>query len=250
MGSETTVLIISGAWHIPEHYANLSSRLQHAGFTVKCPRLMTNNGASPPKHTLDDDISQIRNIAIEELDRGHDVIVLMHSYGGVVGSYALAGLDEKMTQAKGKVRGMVYMCAFVPLENEALIDGIGGKLAPWIFHTAEGNLVVHEKIHYFYNDLSPDEQKQNESWVVLHVASAQERPPLAHTSRMAWKSIPSTYIFCRNDNAIPLPGQEHIVSRAEKASGVVFAREFCDAAHSPMVNMTDTVVDILKRAAK
>jgi pimeloyl-ACP methyl ester carboxylesterase len=247
----TTILIISGAWHVPEHYARLSSRLQDAGFNVVCPRLMTNNGASPPNHTLDDDIAQIRNMVLKELDRGHDVLVLMHSYGGVVGSYALAGIDEQATKGKGKVRRMVYMSAFVPLENEALIDGIGGKMASWISHTADGGLAVSDKIGYFYNDLPPDEQKLWASQCVLHVASAQEEPSHSHKGSMAWKSIPATYIFCRKDAAIPLAGQEYIVNHAEQSSdGVVFTREYCDAGHSPMLSMPDTVVDVVKRAAK
>jgi hypothetical protein len=49
------ILLITGAWHVPEHYAPLIALLRSYGYTVHCPLLPSNSQLQPPAN-LDDDI--------------------------------------------------------------------------------------------------------------------------------------------------------------------------------------------------
>ena len=54
------VLIITGAWQVPEHYGPAVSGLAARGIRVLCPRLPTNNNAYPPDKYLEDDVAFVR----------------------------------------------------------------------------------------------------------------------------------------------------------------------------------------------
>lgn len=65
-----------------------------------------------------------------------------------------------------------------------------------------------------------------------------------------WKTIPSTYILCEEDQAIPIHGQEAMVAGAKQAAPDSFdVVESCSAGHSPFLSMPDKVTEFLKRAA-
>lgn len=58
-------------------------------------------------------------------DQGKDVVVLMHSYGGVPGSAALEGLGKTARVEKGEKGGvarLVYVCSFALREGERMPD--------------------------------------------------------------------------------------------------------------------------------
>lgn len=52
-----------------------------------------------------------------------------------------------------------------------------------------------------------------------------------------WRQIPSTYILCENDNAIPLMAQEGMIAGArEKAPGAFDVVERCTSSHTPFAS--------------
>jgi hypothetical protein len=65
-----------------------------------------------------------------------DVLVIAHSYGGVVCTEAVdADLSRGMRQAKGLTGGvihLIYMCAFLLPQNNSLASTFGGQLPPFI----------------------------------------------------------------------------------------------------------------------
>ena len=88
----------------------------------------------------------------------------------------------------------------------------------------------------------------------LHVVEDQKKhirpiPPSvlsAHKARYAaWKHIPSTYLVCEQDNAVPLAAQEALISQP----GAQFRVERCPASHSPFLSMPDLTAEVVRRAA-
>lgn len=69
-------------------------------------------------------------------DLGKDVIVVMHSYGGVVGTEAVhESLAKKIRKGKGLPGGvlaLLYMCAFLLPPEASLGSALGGGLPPFI----------------------------------------------------------------------------------------------------------------------
>lgn len=61
-----------------------------------------------------------------------------------------------------------------------------------------------------------------------------------------WKHVPSMYLICKKDEAIPFPVQERMLTAIGEG---VLKREICDSGHGPMLRMLEKVVEVIKRAA-
>ena len=116
MSEKSVILIVPGACHTPHHYAHLALRLNTSGYTVDCVELET---SSPDKYT--EDVSIIRNAIESHVDADRDVVVVMHSYGGLPGTEACVGLGKTEGRTAGVVK-LVYMTAYMFLEGGRLAD--------------------------------------------------------------------------------------------------------------------------------
>lgn len=133
--TKPTILIVHGAWHHPGYYSKVIEPLESQGYEVLCPRLPTCNNAIPPDQKLSDDVALIRSTVQKLADVGKEVIVLCHSYGGIISTDALYGFSiEKRAEEKlkGGVKAIIFMAAFVPKKGEGLAGIFGGGLPPWI----------------------------------------------------------------------------------------------------------------------
>ena len=134
MSSKPIIVLVPGAWATPAFYTLLSSNLSEKGLTTKIVS-HPSAGAEPPIKTLDDDVSNLRSTLKRLVNSGEDAIVVAHSYGGLVASGSVQGLEKPVRQNQGKQGGIVmivYMTAFVVNEGLNLIDVCGGQLLPWI----------------------------------------------------------------------------------------------------------------------
>jgi pimeloyl-ACP methyl ester carboxylesterase len=132
--AKPTTLFIHGAWHNPNHFKPVVRLFESAGYPAICPCLPT-FGASPPNMKMYEDAKCIRD-ELEKLvkQEGKEVVVVMHSYGGLVGTEAVhESLGKRVREADGLaggVIGMVYMCAFLLPEGHSLWSTFGGTAPP------------------------------------------------------------------------------------------------------------------------
>lgn len=94
--------------------------------------------------------------------------------------------------------------------------------------------------HVFYNDLTPSEQQFWTSKLQHHTVIAQKTP----LTKTAYTEIPVSYLYCENDQALPLSLQEAMV----KQSGVKVQELRCTAGHSPFLSQPDTFVEMVEEA--
>lgn len=94
----------------------------------------------------------------------------------------------------------------------------------------------------FYHDI-PREQADARSAKLSAHSTQAFNVPLRYA---AYKHVPATYLFCENDNAIPLFVQQSFVAQA--GEGVVKTHT-CSSGHSPMLSMPDTVTAVVREAA-
>jgi pimeloyl-ACP methyl ester carboxylesterase len=66
--------------------------------------------------------------------------------------------------------------------------------------------------------------------------------PVTYT---AYREIPSTYIVCENDKALPLSYQERMIAQGDGT----FHVERCQEGHAPFLSNPSFVVDCIRRAA-
>ena len=79
--------------------------------------------ASPSHKDFSADVTLIRDTVTKSLDDGKNVIVVMHSYGGIPGSAALKGLGKTERSKAGKetaVLRLVYVCSQLLREGERM----------------------------------------------------------------------------------------------------------------------------------
>ena len=107
---------------------------------------------------------------------------------------------------------------------------------------AEGKDVIVLAHTRFYNDLSPAAARP-------YVEKLQSQGFLAFDQDVpsyGLADIPSIYLACANDNALPPATQESMV----KLLGQHCTVEWCDASHSPFLSRGDLVIELVERLAR
>ena len=157
-----------------------------------------------PTVSLAGDVAATRMI-IEAQD--HPVVLVGHSYGGVV-------ITEAGTHPK--VKALVYIAAFAPDAGESVSSLIAnpppGASTPPILPPRDGFLFLdREKFHAaFAADVEADKAAfmadSQVPWGVDALGGAVSEP--------AWKSKPSWYLIAADDHMIPPPAQQMMSKRA------------------------------------
>lgn len=242
MSAKPAIVFVPGAWHSPSCFGQVMDRLQAAGYETKGAALAL-VGAPEPLKDLQPDIRSIRATVQPLVDQGKDVLIVMHSYGGIPGGEAVQGLDKVTRQKEGRQGGvshLYYCCAFALPEGVSLSDALHGKPLPWFDVSADERTVKPKTpVDIFYKDV-PDPEP--------HVAALKPQSYGMFKCKVtypAWKHVPSTYLYCEKDMAIPVDAQHGMV----ESSGVEFRTETLDASHSPFLSMPDEVASSIRRAA-
>ena len=123
MGSPT-IVIVPAACHPPILYSSFTRALEAQDIpSVVIP--IPSVGANPGLKDFSADVKLIRDTITDLLNHDRDVIVLMHSYGGLPSSAALKGLGKVDRSQGGNTTGVVrliYVSSHVLGEGERLPD--------------------------------------------------------------------------------------------------------------------------------
>lgn len=133
MGNPTIVFSLD-AWVIPEVFDSVRDNLRTIGYPSEC-LAHPSMGADPPSKPLEDDINAFHTLLINLADEEKNIIVIAHSYGGVVASSAVDSLSVKARQKLGKRGGVVrfiYLAAFALDKGQSLLGMLGGQFLPWM----------------------------------------------------------------------------------------------------------------------
>ena len=221
--SAASVLLVPGSWHGAWCYEAVADRLEKAGVAVTAIDLPSNDGVSG----LDDDAAGIR-AALEDIDQ--PAVVVGHSYGGIAVSEGAAGATNAV--------GLVYLAAFMLDKGESLVDAMQHQLPDWIaVDEAAGNHIARRSEEVLYGDCSPEVAADAAARLSPQSVAAIATPQ----THAAWQSLPSTYLICDEDRAVPPPVQEAMSARATNVRRV-------HASHSPFLSRPDDVADVVLQA--
>jgi pimeloyl-ACP methyl ester carboxylesterase len=243
--SQPTVLLVQGSFQLPAVYAKLVAALETRGHPVVSPKLPSladgSSNADFVSKTLADDAVAVAaelNRLIETEQK--DVVVLMHSYGGLVGSEAI---PETLTRTSRKSRGLtggvlrlVFVAAFMLAEGQSVLGAFGespnNDLGP------DGRFSLKDGAKLLYQDL-PDAEAQDWEAKLVSQSYAVQKTEL---TRAAWRYVSSTYVITENDQVFPPQFQEMM---AKNANSEVLK---INSGHTPMLSKTEELVDLIEKA--
>ena len=133
MSTKPQIVLTAGAWHTPASFTTLISKLEDAGYTVHTEKLPSVGNSTPPQD-LSEDIAALQGLVTKAIGDGNDVVVVPHSWSGIVASSGLVGYGKKQREEAGKKGGVVkgaYMCAFLVPEGVSLMDAIQHQIPAW-----------------------------------------------------------------------------------------------------------------------
>ena len=177
-----------------------------------------------------DDAHAVR-AALDEEDE--PVVVVGHSYGGMVISDAAAGQEN--------VKHLVYVTSVMPELDEALSSFGGSELGPWMDPRPEDGTMGIKA------ELVPDAFMQDcdEEAVAggLKRLACQSLAVFGQTPRgVAWREKPSTYVVCVEDRATPPEAQREYAKRTDSIVEV-------PTGHHPFLSHPKLLARVLAEAA-
>ena len=118
MTSQTTIVLIPGAFGVPEFYSNIIDPIAASGQGIRAlhlPSVSSTGEGAPPN--MYDDAAFIAKEVEKLADEGRDVVLIPHSYGGAPATESTKGLSKAERTKQGKKGGIVrlaYMTCIVP----------------------------------------------------------------------------------------------------------------------------------------
>lgn len=134
--SKPVIILIHGAWHSPDAWNRVKTRLEAAGFEVYTPRLLTVVGPEPSNHSWRADVAVVHDIVVPLFRQGREAVIVGHSYGGIVATVSVEGqsvAERKSRGLRGGFSAIVFICAIaIAQRGHSLLTILDGKYPEWM----------------------------------------------------------------------------------------------------------------------
>ncbi len=175
---------------------------------------------------LPEDVAAVRSL----LTAGEEpVVVVAHSYGGIVTAEAAAGVES--------VRHLLLVSSYLPEVGESLASFGGEEPAPFLEIDPEGGTFTVRKeamAQTFLQDCTPEIQLQATERTAHQSLAVLSAPVRA----AAWQQVPSTYLVCTEDRGTPVEAQRAFAGRAGKVVEIA-------AGHHPFLSQPAAFRDLI-----
>lgn len=248
-----TLVFIPGSWHAASCY-DLVIKLLQEKHNLKCTAVTLPSTTGDPAKTFKDDLDAARQAVSDETSCGRDVVVIAHSYGGMVGNSAIKGFARKRADASqipaaGHVIGLILIASGYTFTGLAFMDPFLGHPPPtWRVNSATGFAdIVTPPRQFFYHDLPADEAEYRISQ--LRPQSLKALFEGGEYSYSGWLDVPSFYVGTIEDQGLPVVVQRINVGMARGMGASVEHREL-QTSHSPFLSQPEATVHIIVEAVE
>jgi len=233
----STFLLIHGAWHGAWCWKHVVPMLRSAGHSVVAPDLPGHGDDETPYKQVN--LEKYVMSVCNELDKLDDQVILVgHSMGGII-------ITETAERRPGKIRALVYLCAFLPQNGECLA-GMEQRnpqpaVPPNLVPTKNGltATIPEDKVtDLFYHDC-PDADIEYAKRHLCPQALGLLNTPVTITPEN-YGRIPRNYILCTEDRALCLDFQNEMVNASPGT-----ATYSLKSSHSPFFSMPEKLVELL-----
>ena len=226
MNKKPHIMLVHGAWADGSCWSKVILLLQAKGYTVTAAQI--------PLTSLENDVEVTRRLLSEQTE---PTVLVGHSYGGAVITGAATATPQ--------VKALVYITAFGLDEGESL-ESLSNQGAP-----APGAAAIQPDAHGFlwinrdkFHTSFAGDVTANEAAVMAAVQKPLNFAAFSGKETVpAWKTVPSWYLLCTNDQMIPPPAQEFLAKRMNATTRSV------PSSHCPFMSHPESVADIITLAA-
>ncbi|KIC20242.1 alpha/beta fold hydrolase [Leisingera sp. ANG-Vp] len=231
------ILLVHGSCHGAWCWRDVLPALEARGHTARTVALPGHSdGRDPAGVTLDESAAAVLAASSPE------TIVLGHSWGG----FPVSAAAEAGT---GRLRGLIYLCAYLPVSGMSLIDmrkaGPRQTLTGATQKNAAGtgySLLPETTPDLFYHDC-PEEAVQYAMENLCQQPILPQDTPIVLAEQFA--SVPKAYIRCTGDRVIPPEYQ------AQMAASLPPQRvHSMNTSHSPFFADPDGLAELIGHIAK
>ncbi|KAK4948622.1 hypothetical protein LTR10_012626 [Elasticomyces elasticus] len=207
----------------------------------------------PPIYDMTEDVESVKKAITEVVEDGRDVVLVMHSYGGMPGAQAVKGLGKKERADKGLPGGvvrLVFLAAFVfPEGFQVSPRGQTKNFIGIMKADLEKGVLVFDpalRPELWWHDLSREEAAK---WDAT-VKPCSLGPFWTTTTYAGWRYIPSTFMLTSRDKVFPaeVAQQQIDFAKAQNLTGLENVEKI-DSGHFPMLSQPQEVADLLRKAA-
>ncbi|KAK3709515.1 hypothetical protein LTR37_010888 [Vermiconidia calcicola] len=253
MSPKPTILIIPGAFGLPEWYDSIVKPVAAHGYSVqaiKLPSVAYTKELVPgegPAPTMYDDAAFIAAEVSKLAGEGQDIMLLAHSYGGVPTTQSTKGLSKDERQQEGKQGGIVrltYLTSLVPALGQSASSVLAGAPPEQTldFNIDESGWMTHSDLpnsaRICFSDLP---QAEGEAWMQKFTRHSALSFP-SELTHAGYKDIPVSYLICTEDLCIPVEVQREEVAMMERESGRKVDVTEIKADHIPIAGKPEMVV--------
>ena len=230
-----TFVVAHGAWSAGWAWKKMRPLMRATGHELWTP---TYTGLGERAHLGNPDVSldtHIRDvIAMIEMEHLDDIILIGHSYGGMVAT----GVADR---ARARIAQLVYLDAFAPMDGQAIFDLVPPDIAEKM---RAGAAASPSGYGIPSNPMPSDTAEDDVAW-----ASPRRMPqPLKAFSTplklSAEPSAPRTYVYCSKIGIGDTFRQFY--ERAQRENWRTFE---IDASHNPHITNPQALLDILNQIA-
>jgi pimeloyl-ACP methyl ester carboxylesterase len=128
----------------------------------------------------------------------------------------------------------------MPDVGESCVALAGGSISPWCPVRDDGTFIIDPQVagDVLYGDCDPETRQ----WALDRLVPQLAATATQTIGRAAWRTIPSTYVVCGLDQAIPPNIQRRLAGRATEALEL-------SSAHSPFLSQPEAVAEIISDLA-
>jgi pimeloyl-ACP methyl ester carboxylesterase len=208
----TKVVLVHGAWHDARSWDALRIAWPIDQFDVDAITLPSASGDG----SLEGDARALSAFCTDD-----EVVLVAHSYGGAVATEAAGSIKA--------LRGVVYLAAFRPLIGESVTAcarraPARSELDAAISLDGERLVLAPAAAHALYGDIDAElVRSTSATWHAQPLATFRE--PLSSDVPL---TVPTHYVVCRRDGAVPVTLQEEMASRCHAQSEL-------DTSHCPQI---------------
>ncbi|KAJ3546135.1 hypothetical protein NM208_g2156 [Fusarium decemcellulare] len=236
----TAIIVgVPGAWQPVECFAAVKEAFTARNYEFvgqTPPGVLVEN---PQDASAEKDAESLRNnLLLPLVKEGKDLVLMMHSYGGVYGSRAVQGLskyEREQAGMKGGVVALIYVSAIPPMVGKTALEMMGANaenLPDWVeYDESTGFVKFSGARDIMYHDVPEDD--------VTHYMSLLRNQSLnSINTPVSYSPLDDPnfdgaagYVLCGADRIIPLSAQETYAAigkmdrkvLVEKASHAFFA---------------------------